>query len=62
MKLATILFFFLSVLSPISKAQESTWPQQVVTDSGAIVTVYQPQVEEFTGNKMAAREIGRAHV
>jgi hypothetical protein len=36
-------------------ADEILWPQQIVADNGAIILVYQPQVENFTGNSLEGR-------
>ena len=37
------------------QAASISWPQEVVADDGTIVLVYQPQVEEFSGNSLAGR-------
>ena len=36
-------------------AQELGWPQEIVTQNQETITVYQPQVEEFTGIFLAGR-------
>ena len=36
-------------------ASAATWPQVLPTKSGGSVLIYQPQVEEFTDNRLAGR-------
>jgi hypothetical protein len=48
-----ILFLFVGAVS--ARAQDIGWPQEIVTPDGATITVYQPQVEEFTGIMLAGR-------
>lgn len=31
------------------------WPQQLVADDGSVVLIYQPQIEQFTGNRIEGR-------
>ena len=45
----------LIVLTPLAQADDIDWPQEIVADNGAVVVVYQPQVEEFSGNDLAGR-------
>ena len=47
------LAFFL--LAPQARADNISWPQEIVADNGAIVIVYQPQIEEFSGNDLVGR-------
>ena len=41
----------LFLLTPLAQAENISWPQEIAADSGAVVLVYQPQVEEFSGNE-----------
>ena len=52
-KLASLalLSYCVTVLAP---AQESGWPREIETSQGT-VTIYQPQIEDFTGDKLEAR-------
>jgi hypothetical protein len=52
-RVITILFLLAAAVS--ARAQDIGWPQEIVTEDGATITVYQPQVEEFTGIKLAGR-------
>ena len=45
----------LSLTSAACFAEEFDWPQQIVGEDGSAVVVYQPQVEEFTGNALSGR-------
>ena len=38
-----------------AQAQDISWPQELDGDKGAVVVIYQPQVESFTGNNLEAR-------
>ena len=51
--LTGVLSLFL--LAPLSHADEVSWPQEIVAESGAVVLLYQPQVEEFSGNDLVGR-------
>ena len=44
-----------SLLAANAQAQNVTWPQQLDAEGGATVIIYQPQVEEFSGNAIEAR-------
>lgn len=46
------LIVFVTVLA---HAEEFTWPQQLDAPNGASVIIYQPQVEEFSGNRIEGR-------
>ena len=45
----------LALLTTAANAEEITWPQELVADNGATVTIYQPQVESFSGNSLEGR-------
>ena len=45
----------LFLLAPPARADNISWPQEIVADSGAVVIVYQPQVEGFSGNDLVGR-------
>ena len=51
-----LLSLFIGVLfgSTLTKAQ-TTWPKDVTLSSGGKVTIYQPQPESFSGNKITGR-------
>ena len=36
-------------------AQEFTWPQEFTGENGSVVVIYQPQIEEFSGNNLEGR-------
>lgn len=55
MKTNNILLVGLICLAPIANSQEFDWPQEIVADDGAVVVIYQPQVETFSGNSFDAR-------
>ena len=55
MRILTALLFGLAGLTNVVLAQEISWPQELVGDDGSVVVIYQPQVEEFTGNSIQAR-------
>ena len=33
----------------------STWPQELESDSGDLIRIFQPQIESFSGNTLEAR-------
>jgi len=37
------------------QAQDMTWPQQLTGENGAVVVIYQPQIEQFTDNDLEGR-------
>jgi len=45
----------LFLLAPLAQADNISWPQEIEADSGAVVLVYQPQIEEFSGNDIVGR-------
>jgi len=45
----------LFLLASLSHANGASWPQEIVAESGAVVLLYQPQVEEFSGNDLVGR-------
>jgi hypothetical protein len=50
-----LLVASLAIAATGVQAEPITWPQQLDADSGATVIVYQPQVEDFSGNRLEAR-------
>jgi hypothetical protein len=50
-----VLVLMLVFSAPAARADELSWPQELTADGGATVTVYQPQVEEFSGNSLEGR-------
>jgi len=52
--IGTFLAILIGAMSA-AQAQEISWPQELGGDEGAVVTIYQPQVETFTGNNLDAR-------
>ncbi len=58
--LLSIAVLFCVVFSAVAKesatgvSSELTWPREIVTPE-ATITIYQPQLEEFEGNKLASR-------
>jgi hypothetical protein len=42
-------------ISSLVYAQETGWPQELSGENGAVVIIYQPQSEVFTGNSLEAR-------
>ena len=55
MRFHTIWISLVTLWAASAGAQEISWPQQIDADNGAIVLVYQPQVEEFSGISLAGR-------
>ncbi len=55
MKNSGILIAGLIVLATSAHAQDISWPQELSRDDGAVLLIYQPQVEVFTGNILEAR-------
>lgn len=51
------IFVALLVATLVTTVQAAgvDWPQEVKTDNGAVVLVYQPQIEEFSGNGLEGR-------
>jgi hypothetical protein len=45
----------LFLLAPLSQADEASWPQEIVAEGGAVVLLYQPQIEDFSGNDLVGR-------
>jgi len=45
----------LAVAGSNANAEFAGWPQQLTGDNAAVVIIYQPQVESFSGNKIEAR-------
>ena len=52
---AGLTLIFLAIIGSAAQAEVVTWPQQLATDNGAVVLIYQPQVETFSGNRIEAR-------
>ena len=42
-------------LAHAAQSQQMDWPQEIVGENGAVVVIYQPQVEAFSGNDFEAR-------
>ena len=55
MKNLVVLTMGMIVAVSAAQAQEISWPQELTGDDGAVVLIYQPQVEVFTGNTIEAR-------
>ncbi len=55
MKFKKALFAVLIMLAPALQAQSISWPQELSVEGGAVVLIYQPQVENFSGNNIEAR-------
>jgi len=45
----------MAVVGTSAGAESITWPQQLTGDNGAVVLIYQPQIESFSGNNIEAR-------
>lgn len=50
-----ILIAVLIVIGPAAEAQAISWPQELSAEGGAVVLIYQPQVESFAGNSIEGR-------
>ncbi len=55
MKFVAVLSSVLIGFSSAAHSQEISWPQELTSDNGGVVIIYQPQVEVFTGNSFEAR-------
>jgi hypothetical protein len=55
MKNTLIAIFLLLAAAVSAGAEEISWPQEIVTNEGVTIVVYQPQVEEYTGIELAGR-------
>jgi len=55
MKVYGILITACIGLATTAHSQEISWPQELRGDDGAVILIYQPQVEVFTGNSLEAR-------
>jgi len=55
MKPQKILMATLVFVATLAQAQDISWPQQLQADNGSVVIIYQPQVEEFSGNSIEGR-------
>jgi hypothetical protein len=55
MRIAGLLLAGLLGLATMAQSQEITWPQELSGDDGAVVLIYQPQIEAFAGNNLEAR-------
>jgi len=55
MKISGIMLAGLISLSTVAYSQEISWPQELHGADGAVLLIYQPQVEVFTGNSLEAR-------
>jgi len=54
-KLQIALLATLACIPTLVQGQDISWPQQLEADNGAVVTIYQPQVEAFSGNSIEGR-------
>lgn len=60
MKIRSLLCLtLLAVVAAAVHAEDVSWPQELVADSGAVVVIYQPQVEMYSGNDLEARTATR---
>ena len=55
MFLRTFLVAIAMLQAASANAEPVSWPQELVSDTGFIVTIYQPQVEAFSGNSLEGR-------
>jgi hypothetical protein len=55
LKKVTLLLVALIGFAHAAQSQAKDWPQEIVGDKGAVVVIYQPQVESFSGNSLEAR-------
>ncbi|MGB5629723.1 MAG: hypothetical protein WBM57_10170, partial [Woeseiaceae bacterium] len=55
MKIVKLLFVALIGFVHAAQSQAVDWPQEIVGENGAVVIIYQPQVESFSGNNLEAR-------
>ncbi len=55
MKNSGVLIAGLIVLATSAHGQDISWPQELSGNDGAVLLIYQPQVEVFTGNSLEAR-------
>jgi hypothetical protein len=55
MNIRLVLALITVVFAAAVQAENISWPQEIPTENDATVIVYQPQIEEFTGNSMAGR-------
>jgi hypothetical protein len=52
---AGFIIVLLAFAGSTAQAELVTWPQQLVSEDGAEVLIYQPQVETYSGNSLEAR-------
>jgi len=55
MKIIRLILVASIGLAHAAQSQEMDWPQEIVGENGAVVVIYQPQVEAFSGNDFEAR-------
>lgn len=55
MKIIRLILVASIGLAHAVQSQEMDWPQEIVGENGAVVVIYQPQVETFSGNDVEAR-------
>ena len=55
LKKVTLLLVALIGFAHAAQSQVMDWPQEIVGEKGAVVVIYQPQVETFSGNNIEAR-------
>jgi hypothetical protein len=53
MKIRSVIFPALLALFPLAAHGQTTWPRQMASSAGE-VTLYQPQIDTYTGNQLTA--------
>ncbi|MEL7447585.1 MAG: carbohydrate-binding family V/XII [Pseudomonadota bacterium] len=51
----TAFGFLLMMCAVFAHAEEIHWPQELTADNGAVIVIYQPQIETFSGNSLEGR-------
>jgi hypothetical protein len=55
MNIRTAWLALIGTFTLSAHAQDVSWPQQLEAENGSVVLIYQPQIEEFTGNSLEGR-------
>jgi hypothetical protein len=55
MKFRTTWLALVGTIPLSAQAQDLNWPQELEADNGSVVLIYQPQIEEFSGNSLEGR-------
>jgi hypothetical protein len=55
MKISGLVLAALMCVANAAHSQDITWPQELTSNSGTVVVIYQPQGEEFSDNNLEAR-------